>query len=359
MKKIDKCIIIITILTLPIVSCNYFQEKDLPNITILNPSESHKIKKVAVLHFENKTEHPEIESILRKSLAANLSTKGYTVVRLFEVDHLLEMAEIDITNIESVDLYQLGKILKSDAIFYGTITKCSKIFAALYSNVSVGAKIRMVNTMTAETIWEAEHVERTHEGGFPSLSPFGIPIEIAETALNVREKIVEDTAEHLVKKFIDGIPENPYNFSLESERISINEDGGNKTIKYVVSKGDTLYKIADKFYGNSARWEDIKNANKDLQEFDLKANQEIVVPNVPILNSLTELHLFEKDEVEKVVYKVKWGDSLYKIATKIYKNGKEWDRIYENNKNIITSSTDLVVGQVLILPLKANPDFKK
>ena len=356
MKKIDKGIIFITILILPIVSCNYFQEKDLPNITKLNPSESRKIKKVAVLRFANETKHPEIESILRKSLAANLSTKGYTVVRLIEVDHLLEMAEIDINNIESIDQYQLGRILKADALFYGTITKCSKIFAALYSNVSVGAKIKMVNAATSETIWEAEHVERTHGGGFPSLSPFGIPVEIAESALNIREKVVEDTAENLVRKFIDGIPENPYNFSLETAKISINDDDGIKTIKYIVNKGDTLYKIADKFYGNGSRWEDIKYANKDLQELNLKENQEIIVPNVPILDNLDELSLFEEDGVEKVVYKVKWGDSLYEIASKIYNNGKEWDRIYKNNKNTITTTTDLIVGQVLILPLKLDYD---
>ena len=153
-------------LILSIASCNYYQEKILPNVTELNPPASHKIERVAVLGFKNLTENPAIESILRTSLTANLSTKGYTVIRLDEVDHLLKMAEIDISGIESIDPYQLGRILKVDALFYGIITKCSKVFVGLYSNVAVGAKLKMVDTTTSETIWEADHVEKTHGGGF-------------------------------------------------------------------------------------------------------------------------------------------------------------------------------------------------
>ena len=341
-----------TLLIFSITSCNYFQEKDLPDITALNPPKSHKIKKVAVLFFKNETKCPEIEPLLRKSLSTNLSSIGYTVIRLNEIDYLLEMAEISIDNIESIDPYQLGRILKSDALIYGTITKCSKMFAALYSNVSVGAKIKMVDAITSQMIWEAEHVERTHGGGFPSLSPFGIPIEIAESALNLRDKVIEDTAERLVKKFIAGIPENPYEAKTETIRITINGNGDNKMIKYIVSSGDTLYKIADKFYGTGTKWEDIKQVNKNIHETDLQTDQEIIIPNVPILDRLEDISFFKNCASKNVAYKIKWGDSLYKIASVLYNNGKKWNVIYENNKNAITTTTDLLVGQVLLLPLK-------
>jgi nucleoid-associated protein YgaU len=34
----------------------------------------------------------------------------------------------------------------------------------------------------------------------------------------------------------------------------------------VVVEGDTLTKIARKFYGSSSRWEDILNANRDVMK---------------------------------------------------------------------------------------------
>lgn len=353
LRKNLPCLFFIFLLLIPITSCNYFQEKSLPNITALNPPRSRKIEKVAVLHFENLTDVPEIEPILRLSLSANLSTRGYTVIRLDEVDHLLKMAGIDNANLESANPYQMGKILKADALFYGSITRCSKIFAGVYSNVSVGAKIRMIDAATSQTIWEAEHVEKTHGGGSPSLSPFSIPGEIVDSVLNIREKVIKDTAERLVKKFITGIPENPYKASQETTTVSIKDDGDNKIIMYVVHSDDTLYKIAENFYGNGLKWRDIKQANKDLQESNLQTGREIVVPNVPILDNLDDIALFKNSGAKKIVYKIKWGDSLYKIAAVLYNNGKRWDVIYENNKNTITSTTDLPVGQVLILPLES------
>ncbi|MGR3177088.1 MAG: GNA1162 family protein [Candidatus Anammoxibacter sp.] len=307
-----------------------------------------------MLKFENLTDMPEIEPILRMSLFANLSTKGYAVIRLAKVDHLLKMAEIDSAEIESIDPYELGQILKADALFYGTITKCSKFFMGLYSNVTVGAEFKMVDATTSETIWEADHVEKTH-GGSIAISPFSIPGTIVDSVLNVRDKVFEDTAEKLVKKFIADIPENPFEASEDTISVSINKYGDNKVLTYVVRPGDTLYKIADNFYGNGSRWKDIKQANKGLKESDLRIGQKIIVPDVPILNNLDDVPLFKGSTAKQIVYKVKRGDSLYKIATAFYNNGKRWDIIYEKNKNTITSTTDLTVGQVLVIPLEASP----
>ncbi|MGR3318377.1 MAG: GNA1162 family protein [Candidatus Anammoxibacter sp.] len=339
-------------LILSITSCNYYQEKVLPHVTALNPPESHRIERVAVLKFKNLTDMPGIEPVLRMSLFANLSTKGYTVVRLDKVDHLLKMAEIDSSEIESIDPYQLGRILKVDALFYGTITKCSKVFVGLYSNVAVGAEFKMVDAATSEIIWEADHVEKTHGGGSVSLSPLSIPGSIVDSVLNVRDKVFADTAEKLVKKIIVDIPGNPFVASEDAITVSINRYGDNKILKYVVRPGDTLYKIAEKFYGKGSRWKDIKQVNENLKESNLRIGQEIIVPDIPILDNLDDVALFKDSTAKRIAYKIKWGDSLYKIATALYNNGKRWDIIYENNRNTIKSTTDLPVGQVLILPLE-------
>ncbi len=50
-------------------------------------------------------------------------------------------------------------------------------------------------------------------------------------------------------------------------------------------------------------------------------------------------------------YKVKPGDSLFKIAQHHYGDGKYWPEIYEKNKGVIGGNSDLIhPGQVLFLP---------
>lgn len=51
------------------------------------------------------------------------------------------------------------------------------------------------------------------------------------------------------------------------------------------------------------------------------------------------------------VYRVKWGDSLYEIASKVFRDGKRWTIIYDSNKREIMNIKDLPVGQVIIVPL--------
>lgn len=50
-------------------------------------------------------------------------------------------------------------------------------------------------------------------------------------------------------------------------------------------------------------------------------------------------------------YVVKSGDSLSKIARRIYGDGNKWNRIYEANKALIGDNPDLIQpGQNLVIP---------
>ncbi len=349
---------LVLIICVALTSCNYFQEKSLPHITTLEPSQTQKIEKIAILPFVNETADAAISDILRLAFFSNLSVKGYTVVRLEEIDNRLKMAEsdIDLTNIELADPFKLGKILKVDALIFGNVTKCGKIFVGVYSNVAVGAAIKLVEIQTGKTIWAAEHIEKTHAGSAPT-SPFSIPKGVVNSVLNLRDKTFIDTADRLAKKFIAGIPKNPFNAGLEAEIVSIKGSGDSRTVTYRVQSGDTLYKIAGKFYSKSSRWREIKEANQNLLETDLQTDSSIIIPNIPIVDDIGDLNLHESG-VKKVVYKLKWGDSLYKLASVLYDNGKEWEKIYEANRFAINETTDLTVGRVIILPMFTDEESK-
>ena len=98
---------------------------------------------------------------------------------------------------------------------------------------------------------------------------------------------------------------------------------------------------------------DGKDANDDIQSTSLKIGYDLVLPGVPVLTNINDAKLYDKDNYTKAVYKVKWGDSLYDIASELYHDGRKWPVIYEENKDEIEDMNELTVGQVLIIPLSS------
>ncbi|WP_204790457.1 LysM peptidoglycan-binding domain-containing protein, partial [Oscillibacter sp. CU971] len=49
-------------------------------------------------------------------------------------------------------------------------------------------------------------------------------------------------------------------------------------------------------------------------------------------------------------YVVKSGDCLWSIAQEAYGTGRQWQVIYNANKDAIKNPNDLRVGQVLVIP---------
>jgi nucleoid-associated protein YgaU len=50
--------------------------------------------------------------------------------------------------------------------------------------------------------------------------------------------------------------------------------------KHIVAKGDTLFSLAQKYYGDRSRWRDIYAANRDVlpSENSLRLGMEIKIP---------------------------------------------------------------------------------
>ncbi|MFQ5713500.1 MAG: GNA1162 family protein [Candidatus Scalinduaceae bacterium] len=347
-------IIILVLFIFILSSCNYFQEFSKPKITTLSSPKNYHIKTIAILPFKNFTDNEEAPITLRKAIFSNLSLRDYDLIKLKQVDQRLQMASYHITDIGNVGHYKLGKLLDADALIYGTVTKCSKLYGVVYSRVAIGAEIEMVDASNSKTIWKANHVELTHSGT-PPFSPFSIPEKIVDSTINIRGKVINDTADRLARKFVDGIPEFNTKEYLREYNINIKNVGNRKEVHYKVQRNDTLFMIARKFYGHGSRWRNIKYANGEIEGASLKVGHDLVLPDVPVLTNINDAELLDKGHYKKAVYKVKWGDSLYNIAYILYHDGTKWRIIYEDNKDKIENIKDLTVGQVLIIPLNSYP----
>ncbi len=81
---------------------------------------------------------------------------------------------------------------------------------------------------------------------------------------------------------------------------------------------------------------------------------EAITPLPPLTNAPPAIVETEPPKIESAdrptKYVVKKGDSLWKIAGKVYHNPLKWPRIYRANKDKIKNPNRIYAGQVLTIP---------
>ncbi|MEW6742989.1 MAG: LysM peptidoglycan-binding domain-containing protein [Planctomycetota bacterium] len=124
---------------------------------------------------------------------------------------------------------------------------------------------------------------------------------------------------------------------------------------YRVQARDTLWVIAMRELGSSARWREILQANPGLDPRRLKAGITIILPGAPPespLSTVARTALPARELVSSLPgsYVVRRGDSLERIAAKLYGKRALWRRIYQANKDGLRDPHKLKVGQTLAVP---------
>lgn len=123
------------------------------------------------------------------------------------------------------------------------------------------------------------------------------------------------------------------------------------TVIYTVEAGDSLWKIAEKFYGDGSFWRKIYAENASVIGTDPNKIQVGMVLTIylnqgdgSMITSVSE------DGTTGNSYIVQRDDTLWKIALKVYGRGWRWRRIYEANADKISDPGQIYVGQVLFIP---------
>lgn len=126
-----------------------------------------------------------------------------------------------------------------------------------------------------------------------------------------------------------------------------NRNNAKETITYVVKKGDSVGKIAEKFNvktNDIARWNNLSN----VAHIRIGQKLRIRVPknSAAALNAQKGASSGASGKVYNVSYVVKKGDNLGKIARK---TGVSIEELKKNNKSLRKNPDKLRVGQTLVL----------
>ena len=126
----------------------------------------------------------------------------------------------------------------------------------------------------------------------------------------------------------------------------LSEENVGKT--HTVVAGETLWSIAEKYYGSGFNWVDISNANNLDNPGAIEAGQKLTIPDVTPKLTTAVKEASDTDVISGATYEVVKGDNLWNIAVRAYGDGYRWVEIAREN-NLV--NPDLIhAGNILVLP---------
>lgn len=182
-------------------------------------SDTKKVKKlpktVAIIPFQ--ADNVKTSQVVTRYFYNNFSALNYKDIELSTINRIIKDTNIDINNLSKDDIKMLGKAFDVDGIIIGRVTDFDKLFAVIYSSVTVGAKIDFYDVNSGEKIWKFKEKAKKREGGF-SIDPIGIAMQLALAAYNLRDVQMYRAAEDLFRDVFKTIP-NPKFSGIEQAPI--------------------------------------------------------------------------------------------------------------------------------------------
>jgi nucleoid-associated protein YgaU len=127
---------------------------------------------------------------------------------------------------------------------------------------------------------------------------------------------------------------------------------------YIVGPGESIWLIADKFYGDGSKWKVIWEHNIDLlpKPEMIREGQTIRVPKLDAtkvkLPVEPEISIRQSGADQERHYTVERGDCLGIISQKFYGTSKKWKLILEANN--LEDETSLRAGMKIVIPPDKN-----
>jgi nucleoid-associated protein YgaU len=146
--------------------------------------------------------------------------------------------------------------------------------------------------------------------------------------------------------------------ALENVELTTDETGKYIPIglptTHLVAKGEHLWGISEKYFGNGYNWVDIAEINKLDDPGMLVEGMVVVIPKVALRYDKevveTQAMMESADLLEATSYTVVKGDSLWNISLRAYADGYKWMDVYEANMDIISDPSIIEAGMEIVLP---------
>ncbi len=141
---------------------------------------------------------------VRKALHAHLAPSGITLVPLQKIDALA-----DTSGNEAQKLRAVAAGVGCDTLLSGEITERSSRFWGVYSEIRLGASLRMTRASTGQVIWRGKHTAVARGGGMPT-DLFSAIGGVVAAGVNVRDEQLTRTTHDVARRLVAAIPNLKY-----------------------------------------------------------------------------------------------------------------------------------------------------
>ncbi len=119
---------------------------------------------------------------------------------------------------------------------------------------------------------------------------------------------------------------------------------------HIVEQGDTISELAEQYYGSQRHTEFLLKANPQIKDpRRLRINMRLKIPPLPDEGAVSG----DRGQVgaKPRMYRVKQGETFYRIAEQVLGDGRRWPEIFELNKEKVDEDPrNLLEGQLIQLP---------
>ena len=241
----------------------------------------------------------DIKDIARRSFYSHLSPYPFKDLEIEKINYLFQ--EYNLNNITIKET--ISDMFSCNFFIEGKITNLAKQDVTLYSNVTIGIEVKLIDFFNNQIIWEASEVKRSMGGDIP-LSPLSILTGIYKSYKNTQDEkifnLVDEINRHLIntlpksKDFIFEEPSNTYTDEYEliadlnnASSIKEKEEILLKLSKVKPINKDHIFNLANFYFehGNYDRSLSLLNNNNnyfmnDENYYFLKARNEIKKNNL-------------------------------------------------------------------------------
>lgn len=116
----------------------------------------------------------------------------------------------------------------------------------------------------------------------------------------------------------------------------------NQRSTYTVAHGDSLSKIAKRYYGDAMAWKRLAQLNNLKNPDVLLVGQKLIIES--------KLAIVDGNSIDGQDYVVRSGDSLSKISLRAYGDTFAWQRIWVANKSMVVNPSVIRPGWKLVIP---------
>lgn len=164
-----------------------------------DPVKGLSTPRIAILPFKDRTGETGLAVLVRASIYSHLSARPYRDIELSVVDARMGSDRLDSEDPDTIKA--LGRRIGADLIMTGEVLSFHRVFAGVFSQMTVDAAIKIWDVGTGRWIWNDRHQADLTEGGLP-FSPLEIPFIGLRTGYHLRDRnkirIVDDLSRYLV-----------------------------------------------------------------------------------------------------------------------------------------------------------------